>query len=274
MKSLMRYTIKSGRVTEVRDCLVETVLDPTARKPRPRGKRRGKSLASQIERNMREAVKNLARLINCNFGGGDMFLTLKYSDDRLPTSKEEAKAEVRRFIRRLDRAYRKQTGRKLRYVLVTADRSSKTGETVRLHHHIVMDAVDYALIAKHWADDQFYCRYLDNRGDYTAVARYMVKNAGYDRGVRTWSASQGLNKPEISAPVPVKTLGGARLPKEAVIMENQVTEDEVSGFRAAYIRYVMPQEGEIGRKGFSDTVTRARAHVGARAIQNRRITRE
>lgn len=247
MKSLMRYTIKSGRVTEVRDCLIETVLDPTARKPRPRGKRRGKSLAAQIERNMREAVKNLARLLNCNFAGGDMFLTLTYPDDRLPSSKEEAKAEVRRFIRRLDRVYRKETGRKLRYVLVTADRSSKTGEITRLHHHIVMDAVAYELLKKHWSGAHLRAEYLDNKGDYTAMARYMVKNAGYDRGVRTWSASQGLKNPEISAPVPVKTLGGARLPKGAVVMENQITEDEVSGFRAAYIRYVMPQEGEIGR---------------------------
>lgn len=248
MKSLMRYAIKSGRVTEIRTGLRETVLDPTTGKLRPRGKRRGKSLASQIERNMRESVKSLARLLNCNYAGGDMFLTLKYSDDRLPASKEEAKTEVRRFIRRLDRAYRAQTGRKLRYVLITADKSSKTGEPVRLHHHIVMDQVDYELIAKHWPADQFYCRYLDNTGDYTAIAQYMIKNAGYDRGVRTWSASQGLKKPEYTAAVPVKTLDGIRLPEGAVVVERQVTEDEVSGFRAAYIRYVMPQEGEIGRK--------------------------
>lgn len=247
MKILMRYTIKSGRVEEKRTGLREVVLDPTTHKPRPRGKRRGKSLASQIERNMKEAVRSLARILNCNFQGGDMLLTLKYSDDRLPQSKQEAKKEVRRFIRRLDRAYRKQMGKKLRYVVVTADKSGKTGATVRLHHHIVMDAVDYALLAKCWADDQFYCRYLDNSGDYTAIAQYMMKNAGYERGVRSWSASQGLKKPEYSAPVPVKSLDDVRLPKGAVVVERQVNEDEVSGFRAAYIRYVMPQEGEIGR---------------------------
>lgn len=33
-------------------------------------RRRGKSAASQIERNTREAVKRLARVLNCNFQGG------------------------------------------------------------------------------------------------------------------------------------------------------------------------------------------------------------
>lgn len=249
MKSLMRYTIKSGRAVEVRDCLVETSLDPTSKKPRPRGKRRGKQLAAQIERNFREAVKRLARILNCNFKGGDLLLTLRYSDERLPESKTEAKRQVRNFLRRLSRRYRKATGRKLRWVLVTADRSSKTGARVRLHHHIVMDPVDWELIAEMWPDDQFSFRRLDNSGDYTAIAQYMIKNTGYERGKRSWSTCQGLEEPEFSQPVPVKMLGGARLPKDARIMERKITENEESGFRAAYIRYVLPEEEKAGKGG-------------------------
>ena len=241
MKRLMRYRIKAGRVIEKRDVLMEVSLDPEDRRPRPRGKRRGKSLASQIERNMREAVKRLARILNCNFKGGDLLLTLKYDNARLPADKKAAKREVRNFLRRLDRAHRAATGRRFRWVMVTADHSSRTGEQARLHHHIVMDPVDWEWIAANWPADQFSYRRLDNRGDYTAVALYMVRNTGYQRGERSWSSCKGLEKPEFFPPEPVRELGSFRVPRDGVVTEREVREDAESGFYGAYIRYVMPE---------------------------------
>lgn len=266
MKRLMRYRIKAGRVTEVRDVLMDVEMDPMTKQPRTRGKRRGKALAQQIERNMREAVRRLARLLNANFRGGDLFLTLKYNNDRLPASKEEAKRELRNFIRRLDRAYRKQTGKKLRWVAVTADRSSKTGEPVRLHHHLVLDPVAWEIIAKHWPEDQFSYRRLDGTGDYTAVALYMVQNAGYERQVRTWSASKGLDKPVYSAP---KLVTGTRVmvPKGARIVERVEREDMETGFRSGYLRYIELEEGKEERGQsehcgeFPNTARRTRTHA-------------
>ena len=78
MKKLMRYRITAGRAVEVRDVLME------ARGGTPRGARRGKSSAKQLKRNEDEAVLILARQLNANCKGGDLFLTLKYSDSRLP----------------------------------------------------------------------------------------------------------------------------------------------------------------------------------------------
>lgn len=259
MKRLMRYKIKAGRVTEVRDVLMDVELDPTTKRPRPRGKRRGKALAQQIERNMREAVRRLARILNSNFRGGDLFLTLKYNDERLPESKEAAKRELRNFIRRLDRAYRKQTGKKLRWVAVTADRSSKTGDPVRLHHHLVLDPLAWELIAKHWPADQFSYRRLDGTGDYTAVALYMVKNAGYERQVRTWSTSKDLEKPIFTAP---KLVTGSRVmvPKGARIVERVEREDLETGFHSGYLRYIEPEE-PAGKREFPDTTTQAHARA-------------
>lgn len=257
----MRYKIISGRVVEKRDVLMDISLDPTTHKPRPRGKRRGKSLASQIERNFREAVKRLARILNCNFQGGDLFLSLKYSDERLPATKKEAKREARNFIRRIDRAYRKQTGKKLRWALVTADRSTKTGKPVRLHHHVVMDAVAWELIAENWPDDQFSYRRLDGSGDYTGIARYMMLNAGYERGERSWSTSQGLEKPIFTAPEVVRGAGSFRVPKQARIVERSIREDEESGFHSAYIRYVMPERQGGEDEEFLDPTRRTRLGV-------------
>ena len=74
MKQLMRYKITSGRVVEKRDVLMDC-----SRTRRPRGGRKGKSTIKQVERNERETVLELARFINCNHRGGDLFVTLKYS---------------------------------------------------------------------------------------------------------------------------------------------------------------------------------------------------
>lgn len=242
MKQLMRYRIISGRVVEKRDVLLDV-----SREKKPRGKRRGKSLASQIERNMREAVRNLARLLNCNFRGGDLLLTLKYDAGRLPENKAAARRELRNFLRRIGRAYKARTGKKLRYVAVTADRDSGTGETVRLHHHLVLDPLDWEIIAANWPPDQFSYRRLDGSGDYTAIALYLIRNTGYQRGERSWSGSRDLARPVFTAPEPVKELGHFRIPKEARVAEREIRENEEDGFRGAYIRYVVPEDREAGR---------------------------
>ena len=248
MKQLMRYKITSGRVVEKRD-----VLMYSSRTHRPRGGRKGKSTIKQVERNERETVLELARFINCNHLGGDLFVTLKYSDGRLPASREEARRIAGNYIRRLARAYRKATGKKLIWALVTADRSSKTGEPVRLHHHLVLNAMPWELLAANWPADEFSCRHLDDTGDYTAVARYMVKNAGYGRGEQCWTSARGpeVKRPVYSTPEPVKKAGAVRVPKEANIVEREVHESTERGFSAAYIRYILPKPRPEGLRAGS-----------------------
>lgn len=242
MKRLMRCGIKSGRVIEEQDVLMETSCSPDCGEPKPRGKKTVKTTLAQLERNMRGAIRQLARLLNCNFQGGDLFLTLKYSPDCLPASKPEAKKNVRNFLRRLDRAYQKKTGRKLRWILVTADRSPKTGGIVRLHHHLVIDADAQELIAANWPAGQFSFRHLDHSGDYSAIARYMIANTGYQQGERSWSSSLGLKKPEFIPPKPIKEMGDFQVPSNVQIVEREIYENAANGFRSAYIRYVLPDK--------------------------------
>ena len=80
--------------------------------PKRRGIRvKGKTSLKKILANEREAVKNLARLINCNFGPGDMWLTLTYSDDRLPASIEDAAQDFAKTLRKLRAMVKKETGK-------------------------------------------------------------------------------------------------------------------------------------------------------------------
>ena len=71
MKQLMRYRITSGRAVEVRDVMMETRGHPA------RGGKRGTSSPKQRKRNEEEAVLILARQLNANCKGGDLFLTLR-----------------------------------------------------------------------------------------------------------------------------------------------------------------------------------------------------
>ena len=151
-------------------------------------------------------------------------------------------------MRRLARAYRKTTGKKLKWWLVTASVSTKTGQPVRLHHHVVTGAMDWELIAQHWPPEEFSYRRLDATGDYTAVARYMIRNAGYG-GARAWSHSQGIRQPQYSTPIPVARAGTVRVPPEARVVEREIREDGETGFSAAYIRWVMPLKSNAVRHG-------------------------
>ena len=120
--------------------------------------------------------------------------------------------------------------------------------SVRLHHHVVTDAMDWELIAQHWPPEEFSYRRLDATGDYTAVARYMIRNAGYG-GARAWSHSQGIRQPQYSTPIPVARAGTVRVPPEARVVEREIREDGETGFSAAYIRWVMPLEDNATRHG-------------------------
>ncbi len=244
MKQLMRYRIISGRTTEVRDVLMEV-----GGTRRPRGHKTGKSSAKQLERNEAEAVRVLARELNCNCEGGWLFLTLKYTDERLPLAVEEGERLVKNFIRRLARIYKKLTGKKLVYFWANGERSSKTGKPCRLHHHLVLPPMDWETIAEHWPADQFSYRRLDATGDYTGIARYMIKNAGYGNGKRAWKNSTGIKKPVYTKPIPVNRAGGVRVPPEVRIVEREVRENEESGFSASYTRWVAPMQTNAQRHG-------------------------
>lgn len=128
MRKLVEYHIVSGRCVETRRCILD--VSPRTRMGRKSRSKRiaGNSSARKIAANEKEAVRRLARIINCNFRAGDLWLQLKYSDERLPEDMEAAKKEVSKFLRNVGSRYRKETGKSLRYVLTTSDTDPRTGK--------------------------------------------------------------------------------------------------------------------------------------------------
>lgn len=238
MVQLVEYKIISGRVEEIRHCRMDLSGRQLAKR---RGIRcKGGSTLRKIKQNEEDAVKRLARILNCNFQTGDLWLTLRYSDGRLPGSREEAEKDVKKFLRRCRDAMKKD-GKGMKAVWVTSDLDSETGETARLHHHIVMTAESWETVCRYWPEDEITYRRLDGRGDYTGIARYMIQNAPRGENVPKWHSSRGMAKPVVTEPVPVRERDEIRIPAGVVVKERTENIDEESGLHSRYVRYVKPK---------------------------------
>ena len=236
MRMLMEYKIIAGRTEEIRRVMMDRGRQHFRRNTRIRKR----SSLLKIMQNEREAVKRLARVLNCNFGAGDLWVTLTYAEE--PGSWEAAEQELKKFLRKLKRSYERETGEKLRYVY-SHGRKGHEGEDVRIHHHLVLPAMPYELITSIWPADDVTYRRLDGRGDYTGVARYMIQNAGHDvPGAQKYHPSRGLAQPIYTEPVPVfKTSERIRVPRGARIQERTEYQDAETGMFGAYVRYTRPR---------------------------------
>ena len=121
--------------------------------------------------NERNVIKKLRRKIHANFEPEDLFLTLTYRRESRPTP-EGAKKELKKYLSRVRRAYRKQ-GQELRYIVVTEYMNKA------IHHHIVLndlpDGSGGKLNSRLWGKGGTHCEYLYEDGQYEMLASYLVK---------------------------------------------------------------------------------------------------
>ena len=133
--------------------------------------------------NFRTSYEKLWLILECNFKWNDLFVTVGYSDDALPKTREAADRRLSYFIRAL-REYRRSRGQELVYVRVTE--GFHTGG--RLHHHLILNAVG--------DDFELYCR-----KDPIAHAMYITKEPREKGrrhvGDRTWRVSRNCKRPII-----------------------------------------------------------------------------
>ena len=165
---------------------------------RPRGKKArapkseptGEELAA---RNENAAVRKLTWLLNENFHPGDFHITLTYSGAAPPA--EDAKSALQKYLRKLREIYRRN-GQELRYIAVTEYSYS------RIHHHVILNAIDQRLIYGAWKRGRPRYVLLDLNRDYWRLAAYLVKETrksfgtGRKPGARRWIGSRNLKHPE------------------------------------------------------------------------------
>jgi hypothetical protein len=148
--------------------------------------------------NERNAEKTLRQLINNNFGPGDMHQTLTYKKDQRPDP-EESKKELERYLRKVRTLY-KRRGHDLKYITVTEYKNKS------IHHHLIINMVNSTSVKELndlWTNGRTRFTYLDETGQYGALAHYLVKETrktykekGSPSGKR-WNPSRNLEKPKI-----------------------------------------------------------------------------
>lgn len=191
--------IRSGPMLEV--SLYPLLLN---REDRRRAKAQISRLAQQ-RLNDKNAKLKAVRLVQANFVKGDLAVTLTYEDGTLPTE-AEAHADVAEYLGAL-RVYRERRGMpELKYLYVI-EFGGEGGKERRVHHHILMNAMDRDDAEEIWGRGRANTRRLqpDVEGSLEGIARYIVKEKQQpkhpEEGQRTsrkrFHYSQNLEQPEV-----------------------------------------------------------------------------
>ena len=156
---------------------------------------------SRAQRNLNDknARKYLERLINENFGTGDIWITLTYDDEHLPADGDfdAALKDVQLFFNRINYRRKKKGLPNAKYVYITAYDS---GEEIRWHHHIIMDgALDMDTVESCWGQSSRneVRRIQEDEDGLSGLANYIIKQKDRLKSEKRWRSSRGLKKPDI-----------------------------------------------------------------------------
>ncbi len=158
---IRRETIVSGRL------IFRRVFGSSEEKREKTRSHRSNPTPAAVEKiNRRNAERNLQVKLHANFKEGDIHAVLTYGGE--PPSQEEAKKELKNFLQRLRRQFKKD-GRELRWIATTEYKNH------RIHHHVILPAMDSRLLDRLWTAGHVRPTYLDGSGDYRKLAAYLIK---------------------------------------------------------------------------------------------------
>lgn len=191
-----------GRITMLErvireTCIAGAVIDRCIKASFPRGgkrKKKEKVTSDAVKKNNDMlALKNLTRLINLNFYPGDLHTTLTYAEELSP---EEANSELEKWIKRMRREYKK-LDKEFYYIAVTEFKNK------RIHHHVVMNYIDFQVINRQWKMGRIRCTPLDKTRNYRVLAEYLIKETQKtfrepeNATKRRWKPSRNLKRPVV-----------------------------------------------------------------------------
>ncbi len=168
--------------------------------------RKNNSFADSEAKNRKDATRALRRILNHNFRAGvDFYLTLDYTPeifDNFPTDPMElynmADNLAVNYLRRCRRVCNAQHI-PFRYILVTSCMDGKTGEIVRVHHHLVVNSEAASICAEQWKAGGSMPRklYGSTGGDLSPLAEYMIAQTPSFHGKKKrYHPSRSLVLPE------------------------------------------------------------------------------
>lgn len=236
-------TVRAGRLV-YSVCYSQAIGSDT---PTVRAAKNKVSSEARQRLNFRAAWQKLELLLAANFGPDDLFVTLTYDEAHLPDDRAAALNYFKKYIGRLRTACRR-AGADLRYVYNVEEMPDAPDGAQRLHHHMVVSRTDAETLRSLWAAGDVQIEpLLDGPTDsYEARARYIVKErhpgaVGRRVGLRAWSGSRNLKKPEAESDLVPDSVTIAA-PPGAFVLDRR---DEGNCYGVySYIKYLLPVRRE------------------------------
>lgn len=249
--------------------------------------RRQKNAVKKQEQNEYSSQKTLARLINANFGKGDLFLGTDYSDEGLekilewgrkhdlPVDSSDAEEKQNAIweaaahaldnaLRRVKRKLEKQ-GLELKAIYCTSDMDGNTGEIVRVHHHLIVNAgVQEAFVQaweKYGLGTVSWTPLWENQIDRTPIAEYIIRQVRRIPDAKKFRSTRNLTRPVptnriVSTDNELLVPRGGKLIYRQEYRNGKASQEDFCNYQAQYIRYITPkalkrldQERETAKAG-------------------------
>lgn len=226
------------------------------RKP-SKSERRVKSDIKQQQRNEANAVKRAARIFNENFASGFQLLGLDYDEVGLAATAREldpsaedyedklyhaAHHQVRLWRNRVRRACA-AADVELKCFIVTSDMDGKTGEYVRVHHHVIINQEALEIAIGKWKLGGTHHKALSGELDRTELAAYLLNQVRRLPDEKKYIASRNLIIPQPKDRIAVNE-AELKVPKGGQLLHRA----EYRPGQPQYIRYIVPEVGKIRRE--------------------------
>ena len=189
----MHYCTKTEKAG---DTLVLTVYPILGRSDRAKAEaaRKAMSRERQTRYNRERARRRLALLMDANFGRNDLHVTLTYRGT--PPDYEQARKDVRNYLRAVNRMREKARLPEMKYIYVLEEEGGD-GEKRRIHVHLMMTGgISREALEEKWGRGYANCDRLqpEEGNGLMELARYFTK-LEQEKHRRAWSASKNLRKP-------------------------------------------------------------------------------
>ena len=233
-------TYRSGKIVEK-----SKVWVPTQAKVRS-GRVKGNTSAAKRDRNAMQAVRVLARSMNCNCDRTWLYMTCKLDNGHLDAFDAEPERFLKNFRARLGRLAKKQGGELAYYEFLSHRDGDGRPKRVHVHYVIRLEGVRFEngkwmlgekSLEDVWGMGSVWAEPLHDQPDYTQLAVYLLRQCDRD-GKKAYNPSRNLKKPIVTERV-ARTGKPLRAPAGAVVME-------VGGWDSMhgthYIRYKAPEK--------------------------------
>lgn len=217
---------------------------------------RAKRAANNAARKADSSERQVARYLNENFDEKyDMHSALEYDEKEMAAllkraEKIEAETEADRifiaaqqnfvnFVRRVQREL-KGSGTEFFYIAVTSDMNGKTGEMVRIHHHLVCNREAKEAVEKKWRGFVLEKELYSIHGDFTPLAEYLIQQVRAVEGTKRYVPSRNLRQPMSTEPMLITRYAESemRVPKGCI----ELYRSPYIRGSSQYLRYRRPKK--------------------------------